>query len=329
VAKTATRHVDRYHGILLVDKPAGITSHDVVDRVRRVTHQRSVGHAGTLDPLATGLLVIALGSATKTMRYLTDQRKTYAADLHLGFVSKTHDAEGVDLSQPSAEIPSVDDNTLAGVLKDFTGVIEQQVPAYSAVRVDGERLYKSARKGDDVTPPTRHVTIDRIEITGRTADHLHLEVTCSKGTYIRSLAHDIGRRLGCGAYLAGLRRLASGRFTIERALTPEALAECADRNELEERLLAIEDALDLGAVHVSPAIARHVCNGRPPLVGDILRVEGDFSAGDAITVKNGNGGILALGTARLSSSAMTGRDSEPVLTFDRVLSGVTNSGAQA
>ncbi|MBD3257576.1 tRNA pseudouridine(55) synthase TruB [candidate division GN15 bacterium] len=313
------RQADACHGILLVDKPAGMTSHDVVDRVRRAAGQRSVGHAGTLDPLATGLLVIALGKATKIVRYLTDQSKVYEAEVTLGRTSSTYDAEGIDAQMPALPVPRLSDEALTDLLAAFIGNIRQQVPAHSAVHVQGRRLYERVRAGEDVTPPEREVVIHDIEVLAYDADRLRLRVACGKGTYIRTLAHDIGQILGCGGYLSRLRRTASGRFSLEQALSLETIEQSSGGGGLAEQLVGINEALDFGSVHVDAECALGVRNGRVPYASEVKTVTGDFAEGDTVLVKNDSGQVLALGIARMGSAAVSHGDPEPVLVFDRVL----------
>lgn len=210
-------------GILLINKPAGLTSHDVVEKVRRLTHQRKVGHAGTLDPLATGLLVVCLGQATRLVPYLIGHDKSYRARLRLGQSTDTYDAEGRIVYEHSGPLP--DRSQVETVLANFLGDIEQEPPAFSAVKVAGEPLYRRARRGDAVTAPPRQVRIARLELTAWEPPYLTLEIDCSAGTYVRSLAHDIGRRLGCGAFVAGLVRTRSGPFRLDQAVSLEKLAQ--------------------------------------------------------------------------------------------------------
>lgn len=206
--------------VWLVDKPAGPSSHDVVARVRRaVGRGPKVGHAGTLDPFATGLLVVLVGRATRLAPYLSGLDKTYVFDLRLGAVSATGDPEG-----PISETGrSATREELAGVLDRFRGAQRQRVPPHAAVKVDGERLYRRVRRGEEVEPPEREVRIERLDLlSGPDAGGLaRLSVTCSKGTYVRRLAMDIGEALGCGGYCATLRRTRVGALRVEDALAPE------------------------------------------------------------------------------------------------------------
>ena len=202
-------------GVLLIDKPLGISSHDVVNRVRRKLGTRRVGHAGTLDPLATGLLVVAVGSATRFLQYLPLEPKGYIAKIQFGAATSTYDREGeVTMSGP---VPSDLSGALEAVLPSFRGLIDQVPPSYSAIKVNGQPLYRLARAGIEVTPETRRVHISEIEILEMGETEITAKIVCSGGTYIRSMAHDIGQALGCGAHLSGLIRDQVGRFHVHDA----------------------------------------------------------------------------------------------------------------
>lgn len=204
-------------GILNIDKPAKMTSHDVVNRVRRLAGTRRVGHAGTLDPLATGVLLVCLGRATRLVEYLVGQPKCYETTIRLGQTTNTYDADG----QVVADEPVPDYTTaqLEAVLRPFRGTIEQQPPAFSAIKQGGQPIYKLARQGKQVEVTARVVTIYELELMGWERPFLQLRVLCSAGTYIRSLAHDVGRVLGCGAHVAVLRRTAVGPFLVQQAVS--------------------------------------------------------------------------------------------------------------
>lgn len=210
---TALHDVD---GILLLDKPSGMTSNAALQRTRRLLGARKGGHGGTLDPLATGLLVLAFGEATKFSSTLLEGEKAYAAEICLGATTTTGDAEGAVLERRHV---AVDDAEVRAALAGFVGSYEQLPPAYSALKHRGRPLYHYARAGEDVPRQPRRVEISRLQFEGREGERLRITVTCSKGTYIRSLAEDIGVALGCGAHLAGLRRLASGCFRLAEAVT--------------------------------------------------------------------------------------------------------------
>jgi len=209
--------------MLLIDKPAGITSHDVVDKVRRIYKTRRVGHGGTLDPFATGLLLVGVGSQTKKLHDVVGLDKTYEATAQLGGTSDTYDLTGVVVARPTSLVPRRED--IEEALAKFRGTIEQKAPAYSAKKVGGQKLYELARKGVDVEHlrPTKKVDITELVITEYSWPVLKFRVTCSSGTYIRSLAHDIGEQLGCGAYLKELRRTRIGPYKLKDAKSLEDL----------------------------------------------------------------------------------------------------------
>ena len=204
-------------GILLLDKPAGITSNAALGRAKRVLGIRKAGHTGALDPLATGLLPLCFGQATKVSAFLLDADKTYLADVRLGSETESGDAEGAVVAQ--REVPDLSDEDIETVLAPFRGEIDQVPPMYSALKHQGRRLHELARAGIEVERKPRRVTIHALELLDRGPARLTLRVRCSKGTYIRSLAVDIGRELGCGAHLAALRREASGPFSLRDAIT--------------------------------------------------------------------------------------------------------------
>jgi tRNA pseudouridine55 synthase len=213
-------------GLLVIDKPVGPTSHDVVGRVRRLVGARRVGHAGTLDPLASGVLLVCVGGATRFVEYLVGLDKVYAAIVRLGQTTTTYDAEG----EVTAERPvTVTADEIAGALDAFRGTIRQRVPPYSAVKRGGQPLYKLARRGETIDLPEREVTIHALALFAYEPPLLTLRVACSSGTYIRSLAHDLGQVLECGGHVTALRRTAVGRFTLGDSvgldsLTPENIA---------------------------------------------------------------------------------------------------------
>lgn len=208
-------------GVLVVDKPGGMTSHDVVNRVRRVAGTRRVGHAGTLDPLATGVLLVCVGRATRLVEYLVGQPKTYVTTVRLGQATNTYDGDGeVVVERPFTHItPSL----ITQSLDSFRGTIQQKPPMYSAIKKDGQPLYKLARQGKEVDVPAREVTIDDLRLLAVNLPEVELTMTCSSGTYVRSLAHDLGEVLGCGGHVVRLRRTAVGDFTVAQAVELDSL----------------------------------------------------------------------------------------------------------
>jgi tRNA pseudouridine55 synthase len=243
-------------GILVINKPPGRTSHDVVGCIRGLTHQKRVGHAGTLDPMATGVLLVCLGRATRVSEYLMASDKTYRAVMRLGVETDTYDADGrVVATQPV----NVDESGLRDVLARFAGSIDQVPPMYSALKLAGKPLYKLARKGVEVRREARRVTIHSITLQEWRSPDATIDVRCTPGTYIRSLAHDIGAVLGCGAHLTALTRLASGSFTIEDAVK---LTDLERAENLRGRLHPIDAALqDLPIVTLDNEQAQRVLMG--------------------------------------------------------------------
>jgi len=247
-------------GILNLDKPRGPTSHDVVAHVRKLTGVRRVGHAGTLDPLATGVLLLCIGQATRVAEYLMAGQKVYRARLRLGITTDTYDAQG----QVVAEAPvAVNRTQVEEALAQFRGQIAQVVPMYSAIKREGTSLHRLARQGIEVERKPRPVEIFRLELTAWEPPECTLELTCSRGTYVRSLAHDLGQSLGCGAHLTGLARLASGDFCLEEAVTLEQFAQAAAENRWPDLLHPIDGALThFPALNLDADSARRLCLGQ-------------------------------------------------------------------
>lgn len=240
-------------GVLLIDKPIGLTSHDVVNRVRRALGTRRVGHAGTLDPLATGVLVVAVGPATRFLQYLPLEPKEYVAEVAFGRATTTFDAEGETTDE--ALVPDDLDARLNAALPSFLGLIEQTPPMYSAVKVKGQPLYKAARRGEDVERPTRRVHIATFETIASEGHGRTMRVVCSGGTYVRTLAHDLGAAIGVPAHLSGLRRTGVGRFREEATVPLEGVS-AAD-------LTSLEAALDpMPRIMLDPGEVRAVRDGR-------------------------------------------------------------------
>lgn len=225
------------NGLLLVDKPEGWTSFDVIAKLKGVLHERRLGHSGTLDPLATGLLVVFAGRATRAVEYAEAQTKRYIASLRLGVSTDTQDITGTVLCRNECGISQ---NELESVLPRFTGQIEQIPPMYSAIKINGQRLYDIARKGNTVDRKPRSIVISSIDVIGKSGEDFVLDVTCSKGTYIRTLCSDIGDSLGCGGCMSSLRRVACGAFGIGDAHTLEEIISAADSGRLSDFMLPVE-----------------------------------------------------------------------------------------
>ena len=247
-------------GVLLVNKPAGITSHDVTRQVRKIFQIRKVGHAGTLDPFATGLLLVCLGEATKIVRYLVEHPKEYVAEMKLGETTDTQDYTG--RMKERCEIPSTAHENLPRVFARFSGEIFQIPPMYSAKRLQGQHLYEFARAGDIVVRAAQKVTIYELEILERALPVLRFRVVCSKGTYIRTLAHDIGAALGCGAHLTALTRTRIGHFSVQDAFSLEQLTQLTQRHDREKCLIPMNQALSfLPAIQLDETAAFRLAHG--------------------------------------------------------------------
>jgi len=295
-------------GFLVVDKPAGLTSHDVVDAARRALRTRRVGHLGTLDPQATGVLPLAIRDATKLVPFLVAGRKLYRGVIRLGVETDTLDGDGRVTREHAGPLP--DEAALQAALESLRGDIEQVPPMFSAVKKDGVALHRLARRGEEVPREPRHVRVDRLEVLRFEPPALEIEVACSAGTYVRVLAADLGTKLGCGAHLASLQRLASGPFRIEDAV-PFALLEAAHpaaagadaaRVELEARLVTPVAALGLPTLALGPEAARRIAHGAeiatPPGVPASTRVAAVGPDGELLAVLEARPGRL-LGPVRV------------------------------
>lgn len=227
-------------GILLVDKPAGCTSHDVVARLRRKLQMKRIGHAGTLDPMATGLLVMLIGKATRASQYLISLDKEYEGTVMLGVVTDSQDADGRVLE--TRPVPALTEAELRAAMKSFLGDQYQTPPMYSAIKIEGVPLYKKARQGEEVEREPRFIRVSAFELVRFDPPQFDFSLRCSKGTYVRTVAHDLGQKLGCGAHLSALRRTAAGKFRIAEALPLEQIEALAAR-DIEKRLLAVHAAV--------------------------------------------------------------------------------------
>jgi len=248
-------------GLILVRKPVAWTSHDVVAFLRRVLGERRIGHFGTLDPLATGLLLAAVGPATRLFPYFGEYDKTYAARIRLGYATETYDGEGSPTSDECRELPSRD--RIEAALRLFEGEIDQLPPPYSAKKHMGKPLYAYARKSQEVERRPSRVTIKAISLRSYDPPFAEAEVTCSSGTYIRSLAHDLGLNLGCGAYLAGLVRTRIGPYRIEDSREPEEIRALRESGETANFLIPFEELLpERPSARLDDEEAAAVRNGR-------------------------------------------------------------------
>ena len=274
-------------GILVIDKERGLTSHDVVARVRRITGERKAGHTGTLDPAATGVLPVCLGAATKVIEYLQESTKTYYAEVVLGVATDTDDLEGRIVAE--APVPALTADDLDRALAPFRGAIEQVPPMYAAIKVGGRKLYDLARAGETIERAPRAVRIDTLALVGWDPPVARLLIDCSKGTYIRAIARDLGRALGCGAYLHRLVRLRTGPFCLDQALTLAELERDFAVTPWPELALHPDAALrDWPALVVDEAGAAAWRNGQA------LRL-GAGAAGERCRVYSTDGDWLGLG----------------------------------
>lgn len=245
------------NGILNVLKPPGMTSHDVVSYVRRSLGIKKVGHTGTLDPGAAGILPICIGKATKIVDFIMNDRKNYICELTLGNKTDTYDKYGKFIYTENKEIPSISEQEFLHVLNNFTGEIKQKPPVYSAIKIKGQRSYDLARQGIEIDIPERTVTIHRISLIDFNPPHIMLNIECSKGTYIRSICNDIGEIIGCHAYMSFLIRCATGRFNLSNCCILEDIS----LENIDNILFGTDYALDMKEIYIDSNLRNKVLNG--------------------------------------------------------------------
>ncbi len=231
--------VKEMEGVLLVDKPQGLTSHDVVYRLRRKLSMKKIGHAGTLDPMATGLLIMLIGKATRISQYLMSSDKVYEGEATLGVVTDSQDAEGEMME--TRPVPELSEAQVKEAMKTFLGDQYQTPPMHSAIKIDGVPLYKLARKGEEVEREPRFIRVMAFELLSFASPKITFRLHCTKGTYVRTIAHDLGNKLGCGAHLSALRRTVSGKFEMSQGLTLDQI-ETMSLPEIEKRLIPVHAA---------------------------------------------------------------------------------------
>jgi tRNA pseudouridine55 synthase len=300
VGRTEGREV---YGVLNINKSAGMTSHDVVDVVRRLYRVRKVGHTGTLDPRGTGVLPICVGRATKIAQFLTTADKEYEMVVRLGVTTDTQDADGKVIGEADVQVTQEEVETALG---SFVGEIQQVPPLFSAKRVRGERLYKVARRGEDV--PRDPVTIHfySIRLTSFSPPFVGLWVHCSKGTYARTLCDDLGKKLGCGAHLYSLVRVRAGRFELKDSLSLDELAALVAGGRGEERLIPVEEALGhLPAVRVLPEASRLILQGSPVTAAQVVSVPPEAVKGMVVRVLGFRRQLLSLATTTVDAEDFT------------------------
>ncbi len=275
-------------GFLVVDKPPGMTSHDVVDAARRWLGTRRVGHLGTLDPQATGVLPLAVREATKLISFITKDDKSYHGSIRLGVETDTLDAQGEVTRRFDGELP--DSQAFEAKLADFRGAIEQVPPMFSAVKKNGVPLHRLARRGEEVERDSKQVTVHRLELAEFEDGLAKVEVDCSAGTYVRVLAADIGEALGCGAHLESLRRVQSGPFGLDQAVPFEQLEAEAEAGGIEKRVVSPADAMELPVLELAEAGARRVRHGGDISPGARLRI----APGDRVVAIDIDGELVGL-----------------------------------
>ena len=305
------------NGVLIIDKSAGPTSHDVVASVRRVLRMKKVGHTGTLDPAATGVLPIVLGKATKLSRYLVGCDKSYRGVVTLGVTTDTLDAVGEVLEEKPVDVT---EEQIEAVLEQFRGDIKQVPPMYSAKKIDGKKLYELARQGVEVEREAKDVRIDELKLVSFDGTDIVVDVTCTSGTYIRVLALDIGEALGCGAHLSALRRTRVGSFDLSSAITIDDLAD--EPQKAQELTLSMGDALvALPAIEIPADIGAMIKNGYQLTVADLRTLDlPDFKEDDALMLRTLEGDLIAVARSLYASESLGAtRREKQALKTERVL----------
>ena len=305
------------NGVLIIDKSAGPTSHDVVASVRRVLRMKKVGHTGTLDPAATGVLPIVLGKATKLSRYLVGCDKSYRGVVTLGVTTDTLDAVGEVLEEKPVDVT---EEQIEAVLEQFRGDIKQVPPMYSAKKIDGKKLYELARQGVEVEREAKDVRIDELKLVSFDGTDIVVDVTCTSGAYIRVLALDIGEALGCGAHLSALRRTRVGSFDLSSAITIDDLAD--EPQKAQELTLSMGDALvALPAIEIPADIGAMIKNGYQLTVADLRTLDlPDFKEDDALMLRTLEGDLIAVARSLYASESLGAtRREKQALKTERVL----------
>ncbi|MBD3218046.1 MAG: tRNA pseudouridine(55) synthase TruB [candidate division Zixibacteria bacterium] len=300
-------------GVLLIDKGFGLTSSEAVQTVKRLTDSRKTGHTGTLDPCATGLLIMTLGRATKISTYLDTGRKRYLAKIRLGESRETYDRFGKLFDRQNV---SIEFEEIEHILNDFEGDFEQIIPRYSAAHVEGKRMYKMARRGEETPIKKKIVKIYEINILEYDPPFLELDIACESGTYIRSIAHQLGQSLGCGAHIYTLVRTEAGRFKLDRAVTLVQLEAAIKMELFDDYFIPIDNALAMPSIVIGRPKSEGVKQGREIFESDAAPGEMRFSKGDRITVKSDLGRLLAIGKALISSDELAKGSCEKTKVFE-------------
>jgi len=282
------------NGVLIVDKPSGVTSHDVVKRVKRLLKVRKAGHTGTLDPMATGVLPVCINEATKIVQFLITDDKEYHGDLRLGIETDTQDMTGRIIK----ESDRIEENhsKIIDTFYGFTGNIRQKPPAFSAIKHKGVPLYKSARRGIFIDCPEREINISKINVLKIDLPYISFEVSCSKGTYVRTLCADIGKSLGCGAHLVSLRRVRSGNFHIKNSRSLEDVESLVDREAIEDDIIPLGMALSkLPQIKVDDILAKKIRQGKQISFSDLEGVSlSHIKAGESLKITSLTDDLIAV-----------------------------------
>jgi len=319
-AGEAMRIRPEVHGVVNMNKPAGMTSHDVVDAVRRILGVQRIGHTGTLDPQATGVLPLCIGRATRIAQFLTQADKEYLMTLRLGITTDTLDAAGRETGRAEVEVSR---EAVEALLPRFVGEIQQVPPLYSAKKYRGERLYRLARRGEDVPRDPISVRVYSLTMLEFASPRVRLQVTCSKGTYARTLCDDLGRLLGCGGHLQDLVRTRSGRFALESTVTLETLEGCVRDGRLGEVLIPMAEALaHLPAVRLAPEAGPRLLQGNAVAAGMVAQFPADLPAGSLVRVLGYRRQLLSVAETAVASGEFSACEAtRVVLRPVRVFSG--------
>ncbi len=272
------------HGFLIIDKPGGITSHDIVRRIRRKLRLKRVGHGGTLDPMATGLVPVAVGDATRLLEYFSDSDKGYLATMRLGETTDSQDADGKIIQTGSWE--GLRESEVEAAIRTMSGPIEQVPPMHSALKRNGTPLYKLARQGVDVERKARSIVIRSIRMTSCRLPEVSFDVVCSKGTYVRTLAHDVGLKLGCGAHLIALRRYVHGPYSLDQAITLDAFEALSDQDAQKALIPLINVLPEFPLVRLNQDAVDRLMNGVPPQEPEVELTDG-LQEGQAVRLTDG------------------------------------------
>jgi len=300
-----------YNGVILVDKPKGITSHDLVDRLRVLFDQRRVGHTGILDPLATGLMVMLLGKGTLFSQQLTGANKQYRAEIKFGRSTDTFDAEGKTTGEKDPGFMAIEQfEELCG---KFTGRIKQLIPPFSAAKVDGQKMYENARRGENIPERYKEVELYEIKIVSFDWPDVTIDVTCSAGTYVRSLAHEMGQMVGCGAYLTDLIRTGIGAFKLEQAVTLRELEKAVEINDFSMIKPLWEAMPEKPRIFVRPEYIKSIIEGRPFIKKYLSRTEYRGRGGCLSLLVDSDSKVVALVQLNYSWGSFDRLDSRDVL----------------